>query len=140
MSKKKKIKPALPVQKTEQIAAQLTAEQFSGPIPHPDILRGYNQVLPGVAERILAMAELDQRHQIEIETSAQKLTANEAKRGQLFGLMVSISAFITSGVALFKGFENAAMFLGGTTVVGLVTVFVTNKPPKNNCKEVINNP
>ena len=38
---------------------EITAQQtsFSGPIPHPETLKGYNEIVPGAAERILAMAE-----------------------------------------------------------------------------------
>jgi len=139
MNKKKKIKhPAKvhpPTQKPNHqnhIKAQVTAQQFSGPVPHPEILLGYDKILPGAAERILVMAERDQKHQIEIETSAQHLVAREIRRGQIFGLTVSISAFITSIVSLILGFEKAAMVIGGTTVVGLVTVFVTSRSKKSD--------
>ena len=138
MSKKKNKIPAnvhptaQKLNKQNQIEEQVTTQQFSGPVPHPEILRGYNQVLPGAAERILTMAELDQKHQIEIESSAQHLAAKEIKRGQIFGLVVSISAFITSIASLILGFEKAAMVIGGTTVVGLVTVFVTSRSSKSD--------
>lgn len=41
--------------------------QFSGPIPHPDTLKKYNDIVPGLADRIVSMAELDQRHIHEME-------------------------------------------------------------------------
>ena len=139
MSKKKKNKLPANVRPTsqklnkqKQSGAQVTTQQFSGPVPHPEILRGYEQILPGAAKRILSMAELDQKHQIEIESSAQHLAAREIKRGQIFGLVVSISAFITSITSLILGFEKAAMVIGGTTVVGLVTVFVTSRSKKSD--------
>jgi len=138
MSKKKNKIPAnvrptaQKLNKQNQIGAQVTTQQFSGPVPHPEILRGYDQVLPGAAERILTMAELDQKHQIELENSAQHLAAKEIKRGQIFGLFVSIFAFITSIASLILGFEKAAMVIGGTTVVGLVAVFVTSRSAKSD--------
>ena len=42
---------------TDRSFLLLSAEKFDGPIPHPSILKGYNDVVPGAAERILAMAE-----------------------------------------------------------------------------------
>ena len=101
-------------------------------MPHPEILRGYDQILSGAAERILTMADLDQKHQIELENSALHLAAKEIKRGQIFGLVVSISAFIASIASLILDFEKAAMVIGGTTVVGLVTVFVTSRSAKSD--------
>jgi len=113
MSKKKNKTPAnvrpttQKLNKQNQIGAQVTAQQFSGPVPHPEILQGYDQVLPGAAERILTMAELDQKHQIQLESSAQHLAAKEIKRGQIFGLIVSISAFITSIASPYIEFRKS---------------------------------
>ena len=35
---------------------------FIGPIPPPDILQGYDKVLPGLADRIAGMAEAEDNH------------------------------------------------------------------------------
>jgi len=51
MSKKKNKTPAnvrpttQKLNKQNQIGAQVTTQQFSGPVPHPEILQGYDQVL-----------------------------------------------------------------------------------------------
>ena len=43
--------------------------ESSGPLPLPDILRGYNSIVPDAAERIFQMAESEQRtrHQATLE-------------------------------------------------------------------------
>lgn len=43
--------------------------EFSGPLPHPQTLRQYDEVLPGAAERILRMAEKQQDHRIGMDQS-----------------------------------------------------------------------
>jgi len=78
------------------------------------------------------MAEREQNHQIEMETAAQQLTARDARTGQIIGLIVSLSAFATSLASLAMGSENTAMVIGGTTVVGLVTAFVTGRRGKKS--------
>ena len=40
---------------------------FSGPIPPPDILKGYNDVVKDGAERIIAMAEKQSNHRMILE-------------------------------------------------------------------------
>lgn len=35
---------------------------FVGPIPPPDILQGYDNILPGLADRIVSMAEAEGNH------------------------------------------------------------------------------
>lgn len=48
-----------PSQRASLIHAQM---EFSGPLPPPQILGQYDEVLPGAAERILRMAEKQQDH------------------------------------------------------------------------------
>ena len=39
------------------LIAQAIRSEFSGPLPHPEILAKYEDILPGAATRILEMAE-----------------------------------------------------------------------------------
>jgi len=38
---------------------------FSGPLPHPEILRSYNDVIPGSGERIMKVFEKQQEHRMK---------------------------------------------------------------------------
>lgn len=55
-----------PKNKTRRVEAKITQphndltayeESFEGPLPHPSILKGYEVVLPGSADRIIKMTE-----------------------------------------------------------------------------------
>jgi len=135
MSKKRKASPPQKQDSTpparpgqgRQVQAQITAQHYSGPVPPPEILRGYDQVIPGAAERILEMAEADQRHTHEMEARAQKRVFAERKRGQIFALVVSLGAFTAAAVMSYFGAEKAAMVLSGSTIVGLVSAFITGR-------------
>ena len=51
-------KPIVPTgQNRGGVAVQVQAEQYSGPVPSPTMLAGYEQVFPGCADRLVAMAE-----------------------------------------------------------------------------------
>lgn len=133
----KKTKKDLPPEKnnsTDQnkYVPKAISAQFIGPIPPPSLLSQYNQIIPNAAERILAMAEKDAEHQIYMEKTAMHLKAKEIKRGQNFGLAIGLSAFLTCIITAYFGSNIAASVIGGTTVVGLVAVFVTGriKEPK----------
>lgn len=99
----------------------------SGPIPSPSTLKEYDEIIPGAAERILSMAEQEAAHLRNIEREALIKASEQVKRGQVFGLIIGILAFLTSIIALVLGSEKTAIALGGTTVVGLVAVFVTGR-------------
>ncbi len=68
---------SVPQKKEPAQITRVTQYQFSGVIPHPDILYNYDQIIPGAAERILKMAEDDAKHQREIEKSALQISSNE---------------------------------------------------------------
>ena len=51
-------------------ASQLVQQKLeitAGPIPSPQVLQQYNQVMPDAAERIVRMAEKQSDHRIDLE-------------------------------------------------------------------------
>ena len=50
-----------------QVVTQVIQSEFSGPLPPPNIIKGYEDILPGAADRILSMAENQAKHRQEIE-------------------------------------------------------------------------
>lgn len=90
-------------------------------------MRGYDDVLPGAAERILRMAETDQIDAREVRQLAIQEAATDNRRGQRFGFWMALAALVAACVLGYQGHEVAATTVGGATVVGLVTVFVTGR-------------
>lgn len=74
------------------IASRTTSEltvqsfEFSGPLPPPQILRGYNDAFAGCAERIVAMAERQSAHRQEIEKMVIDGNCRAQSRGQILVL------------------------------------------------------
>ena len=68
-------------QQNSQQVVQVT-EQFSGPLPPPDVLERYNQVAPDAANRIIAMAEQETGHRRDIERLSVSNEYKEARVGQ----------------------------------------------------------
>ena len=73
------------------------------------------------------MAETDAKHMRDMERDTMIGMVGIQRRGQFFGLAIGLAALCVSGLALYFGFENSAMVIGGTTVVGLVSVFVIGR-------------
>ena len=46
-----------------------TYTEVSGPIPSPQILQQYNNIVPGAAERIIRMAEKQSDHRMALENA-----------------------------------------------------------------------
>ena len=118
-----------PPDRSGRVITQVLHEEhhISGPLPTPDILLGYDEVLPGAAERIMRMAEQEQANALEIGGTSVRAAAADNRRGQIFGFLVALAAFGTASWLGYLGHETAAAIVGGGTVVALVTVFVTGR-------------
>ena len=125
MSKKYRNLPSTLQQPAVRTTTQIA--QFSGPLPHPDILARYNEVFPGAAERIVAMAEKDSTHLQEMERKSLEGALMERRLGQALGFGIGLAGFAT-GIALgYLGQGNAAAVVGGATLIGLVSIFVAGR-------------
>lgn len=109
----------------------LVNENFSGPIPHPRHFREYEDILPGSAERILAMAERVQAHNIAMEAKNLAAEHDDRKRGMRFGFAALV---LIVACAAFFGYEReiglAALFLG-SAALGVIAVFVQGRLDKS---------
>lgn len=113
--------------KREELRHLLIARSYQGPIPPPEMLAAYNEVLPDGAERILKMAEKQSNHRMELEKTAITRQLNQSGRGQIFGFIIAVIAICISAWLAVQGFTVVASVIGGTTVVSLVGAFVYGK-------------
>ena len=73
------------------------------------------------------MAEIDQTDTREANQIALREAVADSRRGQRFGFLIALAALTAACVLGYQGHEAAAAAVGGTTVVGLVTVFITGR-------------
>ncbi|MBF0590916.1 MAG: DUF2335 domain-containing protein [Nitrospirae bacterium] len=140
MAKKAKSDASPPVS-VQPSLTRTRSSAHSGPIPSPQSLAEYDNFLPGLANRIVIMAENNLRHRHEYETEVLRQNnetlklndkiidyeAKERKRGQIFGFLIGIAGLSTSLMAAYFNHETTASIIGSTTVIGLVSAFVYGK-------------
>lgn len=128
-------------QKTQQISQiiQISRESFSGPLPHPDILRGYQELIPSAPERILTMAEKDQQHRIatEDEMLAQnkiniKGSKNANLLSQIFAFVLILILIGVGTILTHLGHHAVGVTIFGTTILGVAGAFVTETLSQRN--------
>lgn len=100
---------------------------WNGPIPPPDILAGYNDIIPGGAERILRMAEKQSDHRIEIEKTVIDRELNQSGRGQNYAALIVILVLIASFVLIYTDHDLAGGVLGAVDLVAVASVFIIGK-------------
>lgn len=119
---------------TKTLRTAIKQESFRGPLPHPGILKGYEEIKAGFAERIVGMAEKEQAHRFECDEredarlkSVIEYSAANVKRGQLLAFIIAVLVMGSSVALALLGHEVIAGIFGGGTLVSLVTVFITGK-------------
>lgn len=80
--------------------------------------RGYNEVLPGSAERILKMAEKEQDHRIGWEDEALHRASQHDHLGLWLGFSIAVLALVTSGLLAMNGHDLVAGVIGCTGIAG----------------------
>ncbi|MFE1574143.1 DUF2335 domain-containing protein [Comamonas odontotermitis] len=104
---------------TSTVTRQVTTAH-SGPLPAPETLAGYDQVLPGAAERILCMAEKQQESRIVLEEAQLNADINHRNEMVANQRRVHTGAFISDYIGQALGFLVAAASLGFAAYAGIV--------------------
>ena len=80
-------------------------------LPHPEILEGYDYVVEGSAERILAMFEQEQKHRHHWERSTLRIHQVSTLLGQLLGFGIAVAVFASATIIGLYGNGTAAAFI-----------------------------
>lgn len=104
---------------------------FSGPLPAPQDFFAYKNALDSAPERIMKMAEEEQRHRLKVEN-----------RNQIWGIILGVTGLVTGAVIvlffLYAGYllgMSGHDILGGTAfgvTAALAIIFVLRKVPRRN--------
>lgn len=109
------------------IRAAVEISRFSGPLPPPEDLAKYEQILPGAADRIIRMAEQQAAHRQGLETVVVGANAAIQKWGLASAFIIAMSA-IWGGIWLsLRGMSGAGLTAIIGALVALVGVFVYGK-------------
>lgn len=112
--------------------------EYSSPIPPPEVFLGYEDVLPGSADRILKMVEKQMEHRLAAETkqlehrikTESKLVDSETKLNYLGLFSGFIIAILGLSGAVYLGANDKPVSSGVLsvgTLASLVSVFVSGK-------------
>jgi uncharacterized membrane protein len=136
-------KPQRPAKLAELAVSR--QQSFHGPIPPPALLEHYDKIIPGAAERILAMAESEtvhrhqqetlaieaniavQQHQIRTESRQTQLVFRSDIVGQILGFSLSLAS-IAGCIWLALADQNAAAIaLITLPLAGIIRALRTQK-------------
>lgn len=98
---------------------------YAGPLPPADQIRAYEEVLPGSAGRILAMAERQHEHRQKLERVTVEEAANRSWWGLRLGFVIAILVIGVGAAAIFTGHALAgfALIIGQAGILAGVFVY-----------------
>lgn len=97
----------------DEAVVQAVHLEFSGPLPHPQLLGQYNEAVPDGAERIVRLVEDQAHHRQALES-----------RGQIFGFVLAVIS-LSGGIGLIAlGSSVAALIPLLAAITGLGGMFV----------------
>lgn len=106
------------------VAAKYT---FSGPIPPPEALERYEKIAPGAADRILTMAEMEQRHRHAYEDKEQRISFRAVFTTLIFAFLALLIVCAIVIFAISRGMEGTAIATILGAVASVVGLFLFRK-------------
>jgi len=92
---------------------EISYASFSGPLPPPNVLAGYNDAVKDGAERLLKMTENQSNHRMKMEY-----------RGQWFAFILGLMGLTGAVIVGIYGSPWVGVTIGGGTLVILVVAFL----------------
>lgn len=101
----------------------MRVEAFAGPLPHPRLIRQYEDAVPGSGNRIIAMAESQQQHRHSIETAVINSDIVMERSGLLAATFLSTVILVGSFILLAIGKEAFGIALIITNITAILGAF-----------------
>lgn len=106
------------------LAISTTPSAFRGPLPPPSILRGYEDIVPGSAAKIIDWADSEREHRHRTETTIVHAETTRDLRGQILAAIVALTGFSVAGLALFLDHAGVAALITAMDIGGMVAAFI----------------
>lgn len=120
--------------KTEKVSLTAQFATFSGPLPPPNMLQSYNDVVPNAAERIISVfeAEVHHRHnleQAELQAEIKDVRTTQALRflGIVCGFIICLVLVFTGAFLIYHDKQIAGFSVCVTSMAGIIAAFLGTK-------------
>ena len=113
----------------------ITTAEWSGPLPPPQLLAQYDEIVPGAAERILVMAETQSLHRQSLEAKVIASGITNSKYGLIFGFILGLIDIIGGAWLVYHGHQVVGSIFGGLYLVGVIGVFVYGSQQRKKERE-----
>jgi uncharacterized membrane protein len=125
-----------PVQR-KHVIQTVVKEEYSGPIPPPEMLKQFNDIIPDGADRIMKMAESQSMHRQEIEKMAVMSNVDNSKRGQRYALIISICILIAGlgNISFGNNWAGFSLVVGNIATLSGLFIYGKNSERKERIEK-----
>lgn len=120
--------------KNDEQEVSIAQSEYNGPVPSPEDLARYNEMIPNGAERFMVMAEKEQMHRHQsnrtiIEEDRKRSIREYRSRiiGQIFGFLSLVGLISLCAYAFSIGNAEEAQKIATWSLIGVVGLFITGK-------------
>ena len=115
---------AKPNQSVEIASVTQRTATWSGPLPPPPVLKQYDDLVPGAAERMVRITESQAEHRIRMESAVILGDARRSAAGLIFAFILSLLIISLGAYAVIWGNPWVGVAVIGINIAGLAGVFV----------------
>lgn len=113
-----------PEEEKDKIIEMAFKTHYSGPIPPPELLKEFDNIIPNGADRILKLAENQSSHRQEVEKSIVNAKNRDSFLGVLFAGIMGIIGLLGGIFLIYQGHSVVGSLFSGGTLVSLVGVYL----------------
>ena len=95
-----------------------------GPLPPPEVLRQYDAIIPGMAERLLQAFEAQGSHRRGMDDKVLTMNFRLAKVGQIFAFVLGLAALGGGTYLIAAGHDAYGIALVFGTIAPMVAAFL----------------
>ena len=106
------------------VFSALQTEITSGPLPHPELLKRYDEIIPNGAERIMAMTEKEQDRRLSRQEMSLKSSIRSRDRGQFMAFILALIILGIFVLMVFTGNSTSAYVIIGTGCLSVIGLFL----------------
>lgn len=100
---------------------------FSGPMPPPELVREYEQILPGAAQYFFAALERQSLHRQQLEQNVISANISNERTGMWLAFALAVIAMVSGTLLIHENRDPQGLSLIVGTMVSLCAVFVYSR-------------
>lgn len=102
---------------------EASSVSFSGPLPPPDMLQRYNEIIPNGADRVMTMAENQSKHRERIEAAVIESNVKSQARGTTYGFIMGMTGLLGGMFLIYSGHGTTGITAFLSSIGALASVF-----------------